>query len=124
MTKLNHLLITCCIAILFSCSTKRAETATKENEIIKVDLLSTEIQKLALDFTRKNNVPGIAVAIIQNGKIISIQCIGYADLATKKPITPQTIFNIGSISKVVSAWGFMQLTEKGMVQLDEPLNQS
>ncbi|PWB27449.1 serine hydrolase domain-containing protein [Flavobacterium sp. HTF] len=124
ISKLNHLFITCCIAILFACSTKRGETAVKENKIIKADLLSIEIEKLGLEFTRKNNVPGIAVAVIQNGKIISIQCIGYADSATKKPITPQTIFNIGSISKVVSAWGFMKLTENGLVQLDEPVNQS
>lgn len=124
ISKLNHLLITCCIAILFACSTKRDQTAAKENKIIKADLLSVEIQKLGLEFTTKNNVPGIAVAVIQNGKIISIQCIGYADWATKKPITPQTIFNIGSISKVVSAWGFMKLTENGLAELDEPINQS
>lgn len=122
--KLNILLITCGIAILSSCSILHSETITKENEGIKKDSLSIEIQRLGLEFTIKNNVPGIAVAVIQNGKIISIQCIGYADVATKKPITPQTIFNIGSISKVVSAWGFMQLTEKGLVQLDEPINQS
>lgn len=122
--KHNHLFITCCTAILFSCSTKRDQTALKENKILKADLLSAEIQKLGLEFTRKNNVPGIAAAVIQNGKIISIQCIGYADSATKKPVTPQTIFNIGSISKVVSAWGFMQLTENGLAELDEPVNQS
>ena len=124
INKLKPLLITSCIAILFSCSTKHAEIVTKENENVKADSLYIEIQRLGLEFTRKNNVPGVAVAVIQNGKIASIQCIGYADLVTKKTITPQTIFNIGSISKVVSAWGFMQLTEKGLVQLDEPINQS
>ena len=121
--KLNILLITC-IAILSSCSIRHSETITKENEIFKTDSLSIEIQRLGLEFTRKNNVPGLAVAVIQNGKITSIQCIGYADVATKKKITPQTIFNIGSISKVISAWGFMQLTEKSLAKLDEPVNQS
>lgn len=122
--KLNILLITCGIAILSSCSIRHSETITKENEIFKTDSLSIEIQRLGLEFTRKNNVPGLAVAVIQNGKITSIQCIGYADVATKKKITPQTIFNIGSISKVISAWGFMQLTEKSLAKLDEPVNQS
>jgi len=124
MTKLNLLLITCCIAIFSSCSIRHGENVTKENKIIKTDSLSIEIERLGIEFTKKNNVPGLAVAVIQNGKITSIQCIGYADLATEKKITPRTIFNIGSISKVVSAWGFMQLTEKGLVKLDEPVNQS
>lgn len=124
MTKLNLLLITCCIAILSSCSIRHGENVTKQNKIIKTDSLSIEIERLGIEFTKKNNVPGLAVAVIENGKITSIQCIGYADLATEKKITPRTIFNIGSISKVVSAWGFMQLNEKGLVKLNEPVNQS
>lgn len=124
MTKLNLLLITYCIAIFSSCSIRHGENVTKENKIIKTDSLSLEIERLGIEFTKKNNVPGLAVAVIQNGKITSIQCIGYADWATEKKITPRTIFNIGSISKVVSAWGFMQLTEKGLAKLDEPVNQS
>ncbi|WBX99899.1 serine hydrolase [Chryseobacterium gambrini] len=71
----------------------------------------------------KNNVPGVAVAVIRDGKVAWIQSIGYADLASKKPVTPETIFNIGSISKLISAWGFMQLTEKGLVKLDDPVDQ-
>lgn len=122
MTKLNLLLITCCIAIFSSCSIRHGENVTKENKIIKTDSLSLEIERLGIEFTKKNNVPGLAVAVIENGKITSIQCIGYGDLATEKKITPRTIFNIGSISKVVSAWGFMQLTEKGLVKLDESIN--
>jgi CubicO group peptidase (beta-lactamase class C family) len=50
--------------------------------------------------------------------------MGYANVASKKPVRPQTIFNVGSVSKLLSAWGFMQLTEKGLVTLDEPVNQA
>ncbi|WP_262909316.1 serine hydrolase domain-containing protein [Mucilaginibacter daejeonensis] len=41
----------------------------------------------------------------------------------QKPVASETIFNIGSISKLVSAWGFMQLTEKGFIKLDDPVDQ-
>jgi len=60
--------------------------------------------------------------VIRDGKIAWIQSIGYADLAIKKPVTSETIFNIGSISKLISAWGFMQLTEKDLVKLDDPVD--
>lgn len=118
-------LFVACIAILFSCSTaKYPASAIKENsDSQKSDSLYQQIKRLGLELTRKNNVPGLAVAVIQNGKISWTQCIGYADVKSKKAVTGQTIFNIGSISKTVSAWGFMQLTEKGYMELDEPVNQ-
>lgn len=124
--KKNTLFFIIYIAILCSCSSaKNGIQAIKANIAPeKPDLLYQEIEKLGLEFTKKENVPGLAVAVIRNGKIAWIQCIGYADVADRKPVTVQTIFNIGSVSKVVSAWGFMQLTERGLVNLDDPVNQS
>lgn len=106
--------------IIFSCSTTRPTPHTMSP---KIDPLYAEIEKLAEELTVKNHVPGVAVAVIRDGKTAWIQSIGYADLASKKPITSETIFNIGSISKLVSSWGFMQLSEKGLVKLDDPIDQ-
>ncbi|WP_390450071.1 serine hydrolase domain-containing protein [Chryseobacterium sp. Alg-005] len=89
----------------------------------KTDSLYIQIQKIGLEYTQKSNIPGVAVAVIKNGKIAWTQCIGYADVENKKPVTTETIFNVGSVSKLVAAWGFMQLTEKGLVKLDDPVNQ-
>lgn len=106
--------------LLLSCSgTKHAV----EVEKVKRDSLYTEIQRIGLEATRNNNVPGVAIAVIQNGKIVWTQCIGFADKEGQKPVTTQTIFNVGSVSKMVSAWGFMQLTEKGLIELDDPVNE-
>jgi CubicO group peptidase (beta-lactamase class C family) len=93
-----------------------------EVEKLKRDSLYTEIQRIGLEAARNNNVPGVAIAVIQNGKIVWTQCIGFADKENRKPVTTETIFNVGSVSKMVSAWGFMQLTEKGLVNLDDPVN--
>ncbi len=120
------LLFIAALVILVSCSaTKHKAEARKENLVLRnTDSLYEEIQGLGLELTRKHHVPGLAVAVIQHGKVAWIQCIGFADVAGKKPITKHTIFNIGSISKLVAAWGFMQLTEKGLVKLDEPVSPS
>ncbi|BAP32439.1 penicillin-binding protein [Chryseobacterium sp. StRB126] len=80
-----------------------------------------EIHRVALEATKNNHVPGVAIAVIQNGKVAWTQCIGLANVESKKPITTETIFNVGSVSKMVSAWGLMQLTEKRLVTLDEPV---
>lgn len=115
-----------CTALLFSCSTARKSVLIKRENTTQQtsDPLYQEIQKVGLEASEKNHVPGVAVAVIRNGKIAWIQCIGYADVASKKQVTKETIFNVGSISKVVSAWGFMQLVAKGLITLDEPVNQS
>jgi len=47
---------------------------------------------------------------------------GFADVAATKPITPDTAFNIGSLSKTVTAWGVMRLVERGKVELDQPVD--
>lgn len=68
-------------------------------------------------------VPGAAIAIIRNGEVVFVKGYGYADAANKKPVTPQTGFNIGSISKTVAAWGLMKLVEQGKLGLDTPIDQ-
>jgi len=50
---------------------------------------------LGYELTNKEHVPGVTVAIIRNGELAWTQCIGYADLENKRPVTTKTIFNIG-----------------------------
>ncbi|MCD9853364.1 beta-lactamase family protein [Epilithonimonas sp. JDS] len=116
--KSSSLAFVFCLGMIFSCST------AKSSINYKADPLYLEIEKLGQELTVKNHVPGVAVAVIRDGKVAWIQSIGYADLASKKPVTPETIFNVGSVSKMVSAWGFMQLTEKGLINMDDSVDQS
>lgn len=112
-----------CMLSLFSCTSKKGMIAEHKNtDVNDKDSLYKEIQKIGLEYTQKSNVPGLAVAVIKNGKVAWIQCIGWADVESKKPVTTKTIFNVGSVSKLVASWGFMQLTEKGLVKLDDPVN--
>lgn len=122
----KFLLVTVYITVLFSCSIPRQSVGRQKEDYAQKtsDPFYQEIQKTGLEASQKNNVPGVAVAFIENGKIAWMQGLGYADLESKTPVTAKTIFNIGSISKVVSAWGFMQLVEKGYIQLDDPVNPS
>lgn len=66
--------------------------------------------------------PGVSVAVAQDGKIIWSECFGFADLGAKKPVTPQTLFRIGSVSKPLTAAGLMLLVEKGRVDLDADIH--
>ena len=67
------------------------------------------------------DVPGVAVALVQNGALAWTRGFGYADREARKPVTDQTVFQVASISKSVAAWGVMKLVEDGKVDLDAPV---
>jgi CubicO group peptidase (beta-lactamase class C family) len=66
-------------------------------------------------------VPGAAVAVIQEGRVVLLRGYGYADRERRIPVTPRTGFSVGSISKAVAAWGVMRLVEQGRLELDAPV---
>ena len=69
------------------------------------------------------DVPGVSVALIQDGELVWSGAYGVADVANGRPLTVDDVFRVGSISKSVTAWGMMTLVEQGMVDLDAPVQQ-
>jgi CubicO group peptidase (beta-lactamase class C family) len=67
-------------------------------------------------------VPGVSVAFFDHGRIIWTRAYGLADMATKKPVTTETLFQAASISKPVSALAALHLVEEGKLSLDENVN--
>ena len=65
---------------------------------------------------------GLAVAVITDGGLAWFHGDGLADVAAKTPITENTVFRIGSITKIFTATAVMQLWEQGLVDLDAPAN--
>jgi serine beta-lactamase-like protein LACTB, mitochondrial len=72
------------------------------------------------DFVPK--VPGLAAAAGLDGKLIWSEGFGLADLQAKKPVSTETLFRIGSISKPVTAAGLMRLVERGQLDLDADIH--
>jgi CubicO group peptidase (beta-lactamase class C family)/pimeloyl-ACP methyl ester carboxylesterase len=66
-------------------------------------------------------VPGAAVALVRNGRLTWAKGYGKADLAGGVPVTPDTVFEVGSISKSVTAWGVMRLVQQGKLDLEAPV---
>jgi CubicO group peptidase (beta-lactamase class C family) len=65
----------------------------------------------------KPNEPGCAVAVSQNGKIVVNKAYGLADLERDVPITPNTIFDAGSVRKQFVAAAILLLVEEGKLSL-------
>ena len=65
---------------------------------------------------------GLAAGVVRGGSLEWFVGYGVADIQTKAPVTRDTVFRIGSITKTFTAIAVMQLCEQGLVDLDAPAN--
>lgn len=70
---------------------------------------------------RTDSVVGASLAFFRDGKVIVRHDIGLADRAAGTPITPKSIFHYGSITKTLTAVAIMQLRDRGLLSLDDPI---
>jgi len=66
-----------------------------------------------------SKIPGISVAIVRDGKVIYAKGFGYRDVENKLPVTTDTIFAIGSVSKSFTSLIFGTLNDEGKVEWDK-----
>ena len=67
----------------------------------------------------KRRIPGLALAVIQHGRVEKTSSYGLADLAFDIPVTPTTLFNVKSETKAFTAVAVMTLVEAGKLKLDD-----
>ena len=68
------------------------------------------------------HIPGVSIAVVRAGKVIKAVGYGVADLENDIPVTPQTVFKIGSVSKQFIATGIMLLAQDGRLSVDDPVS--
>ena len=66
-------------------------------------------------------IPGLALGIAREGRVIFSRGYGFADLAKRWPVAPDTMFHIASITKTITATAIMLLVEDRRIVLDEPI---
>ncbi|MBS1993400.1 MAG: beta-lactamase family protein [Cyanobacteria bacterium SZAS LIN-3] len=67
------------------------------------------------------DLPGFAVAVTINNELVLNEAFGYADLASGEKLTTDHIFRVASHSKTFTGTALMQLSERGLLQLDAPV---
>jgi CubicO group peptidase (beta-lactamase class C family) len=66
-----------------------------------------------------HHVPGVSVAVIQNNRVAWAGCWGLAEAGTDRWVGPDTVFQAASISKMVSAAGYLRLVQDNLIQMDD-----
>jgi CubicO group peptidase (beta-lactamase class C family) len=73
------------------------------------------------ELMKKDGVPGLAIAVIRDGKPTWVHGFGTKEAKTGQPVTGETVFEAASLSKPVFAYGVLKLVEQGKLGLDVPL---
>jgi CubicO group peptidase (beta-lactamase class C family) len=99
-----------CVLLLFAAATVAAQTSPDAavDQYIRAEM-------------QKRHIPGLALLVAREGKIVRAQGYGFSNLELQVPVKPETIFQSGSMGKQFTATAVMMLVEEGKVALDDPL---
>ena len=82
---------------------------------------ASEYEAKAAAFVKENRLPGAAVGIVHEDKLVWSTGIGFAHVAKSRPADPKTLYRIASITKTFTATAIMQLRDAGKLALDDPV---
>jgi CubicO group peptidase (beta-lactamase class C family) len=70
----------------------------------------------------EKHIVGVSVGIMQNGQVVFARGYGVANTASSAPVTPRTMFAIGSVTKQFTCSSMLMLQEKGQLSIDDPVS--
>ncbi len=102
----------------------------KLNSVDKIQTGINNVQELEIiadwffkDRMKKLHIPGVVLVVVKSDSICYKKGYGYANLEKKVPIKPEeTLFRIGSITKLFTTTAVMQLAERGLLKLNDNVN--
>jgi CubicO group peptidase (beta-lactamase class C family) len=89
--------------------------------LVAAPACSDEVDDFVRATMAERDIPGISIAVVRDGKRARLQGYGLANLELEVPVTPDTIFQSGSVGKQFTAAGILLLAEQGKLKLDDPL---
>jgi CubicO group peptidase (beta-lactamase class C family) len=88
------------------------------------DQLSKLLDPVIAQGMKDDPTPGLVLAVVHHGRVVYAKGFGTATLGrTDRPVTPETLFHMASITKPFVATCIMQLWEQGKIDLDAPVVQ-
>jgi CubicO group peptidase (beta-lactamase class C family) len=113
------------VAVLVGCATtppapQPEETTTGVDG--GLEPLLPKVERQIRERFEKSGVPSLAVGVVYDGGLIWSRGFGVRDLATRDPVTSDTVFRIGSITKVLTGLALLQLRDDGRLRLDDPVS--
>ncbi len=114
------------VMLTASCITCGAEQGkTAEEQATSVDYCAAieQLRDTVADELQRGIISGVSIALIDEQTVVLCEGFGLADAGRQIPATGQTVYRVGSISKLLNALAAMQLVEQGKLDIDRPINE-
>jgi CubicO group peptidase (beta-lactamase class C family) len=79
-----------------------------------------EVDKIFADWRLAAHVPAVVYGVVADGKLVYVKGLGVQDFESNRPITPDSLFRIASMSKAFTALAILKLRDEGKLSLDAP----
>jgi CubicO group peptidase (beta-lactamase class C family) len=99
----------------------QAAKTAPEVTLEKVKAALTELEKIAQQTVARNGVPGLAIAVVYRDEVVYLKGFGVRETGKNDPVTPDTVFQIASMSKPISATVVAALVSDGVVSWDDSI---
>jgi CubicO group peptidase (beta-lactamase class C family) len=109
---------TVCLALLAALLS--IEGTRAQSDAGKLAAAFGDVDRLFTDFAAQSHVPGAVWGIVVDGDLAHTGWTGYRDLATKSPVSADTVFRIASMTKSFTAVCVLKLRDEGKLSLDDP----
>ena len=117
LTKFTKLFVISCLSWL-SCIACVARPSAQTDALAPA---WARIDEFVAASMREQNTPGLALGITSRDRLLHVGTYGFANIDAKRPVTPDTLFEIGSISKSFTAIALLQLGEEGKFDPQAPI---
>ena len=108
------------IQIFLSPQAAKAKNFEIRNDV-EIESIIEEYKSKIPKLMKKDCLPGLSIALVDKYGVVWSKVYGFTDRKKKKPVTPDTIFSIQSMSKTFTATGVMVAVQDGLVDLDAPI---
>lgn len=101
------------LAVCFVCAEAAEETQSW--------IPTAAAQQQIIEWMEQLSVPGASIAVVEKGRVAWHEHFGFANVEEQVPVSDQTLFEAASMSKPLFAYLVMQLSERGLIDLNRPL---
>ncbi len=105
--------------VLLSLAPARAQEAVPP--ALRYEAVARELTPFIRHEVETKGLPALSVALVDDQTVVWAQGFGYADPQAKKPATAETVYRVGSVSKLFTDLAVMRLVERGALDLDAPV---
>src|SRR5216683_2838781 len=123
LIRLKQVLVYAAIGTLLFAGTVCAEDQGNVAARSDYAAIAAALQTRILHEMEDKQLPAFSIALVDGDQIVWAQGFGYQDPEHKTPATAHTVYRVGSVSKLFTDIGIMQMVEAGKINLDAPISQ-